>query len=274
MLERMMSHDTLTVAIIGFGAIGRAVADEIRKEKRGLRLTAVAVRSAQSEAAASLPRDVSIVDDPWALLALRPDLAVECAGHEALAFYAPVLLANGIDVMAASTGALAKPGVLEAWLPESGHGRGRIIVPAGAIAGLDGLGAHRIAGLEQVIYTSIKPPEAWRGTPAEEVVDLDELKQPFMFFQGSAREAALAYPKNANLAATVGLAGIGLDATLVRLIADPAADGNTGIIEASGAIGTLRVEQHGAASSNPKTSASTAYSLAHALRNVTSRLVV
>ena len=105
-------------------------------------------------------------------------------------------------------------------------------------------------------------------------LDLDALREPVVFFDGSAREAALAYPKNANLAATVALAGLGLDETRVRLVADPTANGNTGRIEATSAVGTLLVENAGAAGANPKTSASTAYSLAYALANESAHFVI
>lgn len=267
-----MRNHSPTVAIIGYGAIGRVLADQILASPTSPRLVAVALRSGREEARCAFPPDVTLVDDPEAMAALRPEMVVECAGQEALAAYAPKLLAEGIDVMATSTGALARPGVLEGLLPEDRTGRGRIIVPAGAIAGLDGLGAHRLAGLEKVTYTSIKPPLAWRGTPAEEMVDLEAVSSSVVLFEGSAREAATSYPKNANLAATIALAGIGFEATMVRLVADPDARGNTGIIEATSAIGSLRVEQRDKASSNPKTSASTAYSLAHAVFNTTSQL--
>jgi aspartate dehydrogenase len=263
-----------TVAIIGFGAIGRVLAGCLLANPEGPRLVAVAVRSNAVAARAALPPQVAIAGSPAELLQMRPDLAVECAGQAALASFAPALLAAGIDVMAASTGALARPGVLEDWLPPEAPHQGRLFVPAGAIAGLDGLGAHRLAGLERVSYTSIKPPGAWRDTPAEAKLDLDALAEATVFFEGSAREAALAYPKNANLAATVALAGAGLDRTQVRLVADPAAQGNTGILEAESRIGTLRVESAGRASENPKTSASTAFSLAHAVARTTARLVI
>jgi aspartate dehydrogenase len=270
----MPSRLVETVAIIGLGAIGEELARRLLANAAGPRLVAVAVRSSAASARAALPPQVAIVGGPSELLQVHPDLAVECAGQEALAAYAPSLLAAGIDVMAASTGALARPGVLEAWLPAAGPNRGRLIVPAGALAGLDGLGAHRLAGLEQVTYTSIKPPAAWRGTAAEAVLDLEALAEATTFFEGTAREAALAYPKNANLAATVALASMGLDATRVRLVADPAAVGNTGVLEAESSIGTLRVENAGRASTNPKTSASTALSLAHAVANTSARLVI
>jgi aspartate dehydrogenase len=87
--------------------------------------------------------------------------------------------------------------------------------------------------------------------------------------------AARLFPKNANLAATVSLAGIGFDRTMIKLIADPAATGNTGVIEAVGAAGTLAVEAAGPAmSDNPKTSESTAYSMLHAIDNRSATLVI
>jgi aspartate dehydrogenase len=148
------------------------------------------------------------------------------------------------------------------------------LVPAGAIAGLDGLGTLKLAGLSRVNYTSIKPPLAWRGTPAERILPLDTLQERTVFFEGSAREAALIYPKNANLAATVALAGLGFDGTRVQLVADPAAQGNTGMIEADSEIGTMTVVMSGRASANPKTSASTAFSLLHAIHARSAQIVI
>ncbi|HET6467333.1 MAG TPA: aspartate dehydrogenase [Geminicoccaceae bacterium] len=261
-----------SVALIGFGAIGQVVARRVLADAEAPRLVAVAVRSRAEAARTALPPEVRVVSGAAALVALRPDLVVECAGQEALAACAPELLAAGIDVMAASVGALARPGVLEAWLPASAPGR--LFVPAGAVAGLDGLAAHRLAGLKRVVYTSTKPPRAWRGTAAEDAIDLDALGEPTSFFEGSAREAALVYPKNANIAATVALAGIGLDDTRVRLVADPAAEENAGLLEAESAIGRLRVETLAYPSANPRTSATTALSLVAAIRNRAARFVI
>lgn len=263
-----------TAAIIGYGAIGRVLAAEIAHDPHAPRLVGALVRSRPDETRAALGPSVAVVSDVEALVSLRPDIVVECAGQEALRAHAGRLLDAGIDVMAIATGALASPGVLEDWTARARRSGARLIAPAGAIAGLDGLGAHKRAGLERVVYTSTKPPLAWRGTPAEERVDLAGLREPVVFFDASAREAALAYPKNANLAATVALAGLGLDETRVRLVADPAATGNTGRIEATSAVGTLLVENAGAAGANPKTSASTAYSLAYALATESAHFVI
>ena len=119
----------------------------------------------------------------------------------------------------------------------------------------------------QVTYTSIKPPQAWDGTPAQNLLAGSAREVRTTFFEGSAREAATQYPKNANVGATVSLAGLGLDRTIVRLVSDPEASGPLGIIEAEGEFGTFRFEILAYASPrNPKTSLLAAHSLLAALR--------
>jgi aspartate dehydrogenase len=264
---------TERVGIIGYGAIGQALVD-LLLEDGSARVAAVLVRDAARDGARRrLPPEVAVVTRLPDLLALAPDLAVECAGQGAVHEHAAAVLSGSVPLMVISTGALATPGLVEA-LTGAARGDARLLVPAGAIAGLDGLGALKAAGLTAVTYTSTKPPAAWRGTPAQDAVDLDGLNAATAFFEGSAREAALRFPKNANLAATVALAGLGLDRTRVRLVADPAATGNTGRIEAESAIGSLSVTMAGPASANPKTSASVAYSLLHAIRSRAVRLVI
>lgn len=262
------------VAILGYGAIGAVLADCLLANADGPPLRAVMARSTAAAARAALPDSVAVTTSPEALL--RPDigLVVECCGHDGLLAMAPAVLASGRDLMIVSTGVLARPGILDGWTAAAAQSGSRILVPAGAIAGLDGLGACRLAGLTRVVYTSTKPPAAWRGTPAETAVDLHALTAPTVLFEGSAREAALAYPKNANLAATVALAGMGLDETVVRLVADPGAAGNTGHILAESRSGRLEVTLAGPASANPKTSAITAYSLEQAVAQRTARLVI
>ncbi|MGH8669920.1 MAG: aspartate dehydrogenase [Burkholderiales bacterium] len=241
-------------ALLGYGAIAEEMLRCLEEAGELDALAGVLVRRAHpAEARFALVRSID------ALLDLGADMVVECAGHDAMRQYGPVVLAHGTDLLCASVGVLADPG-FEALL---GEPAARLWIPSGAVAGIDGLLAARSAGLRRVTYTSVKPPPAWKGTPGESRIGPGRT----VFFEGSARQAALQFPQNANVGATVALAGLGLDRTTVRLVSDPDARGPLGIIEAQGDFGSLRFEILAYASArNPKTSLLTAHSLLLALR--------
>ncbi len=253
-------------AVIGYGAITEEIVAILATRGDFRSLTGVLVRpgrvpSARQRAAGRF----AVTDAIDALLAARPQCVLECAGHSAVREYGPTVVARGVDLVIAAVGALADA-ALATTLLETARPPARVLIPSGAVAGIDGLLAARTAGLSAVTYTSIKPPIAWRGTPAEPLLAGDRGKHSTVFFEGTAREAATKYPQNANVGATVALASHpdlgGLDRTTVKLVSDPAAAGPLGIIEASGAFGTFRFEILAYASStNPKTSALTAHSL-------------
>ena len=137
------------------------------------------------------------------------------------------------------------------------------------------LAAARMAGIDSVTYTGRKPPAAWAGSPAEKAVDLEGLQAETVFFEGSARQAAQAYPKNANVAATLALAGIGMDATRVRLVADPAATANTHEFSVRSKATDFSMILEGKPSAlNPRTSQLTVLSLARAVLNRTATLAI
>lgn len=259
----------LNVGIIGLGAIGRLLVDELARAADAT-VGAALVRP-DADARADVPL-VTTVED---LLATEPAIVLEAAGQGAVREHGAAVLDAGADLMVISTGALVDEALHEALLAAARRGGSRMVLPAGAIAGIDGLVALRAGGLESVRYTSTKPPAAWKGTPAEQLVDLDGLGEPAVFFEGAARDAAREYPKNANLAATVALAGLGLDRTEVALVADPGARGNTGRIEAEGAAGAITVESRGpAAAGNPKTSEVTAFSMIASLESRQATIVL
>jgi aspartate dehydrogenase len=254
-------------ALIGCGAIGQEILAQLAAAGALDHVACVLERSrnlarTREVAAGRYP----VTDQLSELLAAKPDIVIECAGHSAVAAYGAAVLRAGIDLIIAATGCLAAPR-LAAELVDAARGGGRLLIPSGAVAGIDGLLAAR-ASLTAVTYQSAKPPVAWRGTPAEQLIDLGAVAKPTVFFEGSAREAALGYPQNANVGVTIALAGIGLDRTRVKLVADPTLRDPLGIIEADGALGKFRFEILAyAAPGNPKTSRLTAYSLLLALRS-------
>lgn len=248
----------LQLGMIGFGAIGREVMAALARLGETTAMRAVLVRPGREA-----PNAVHHVRD---LIEARPRVVLECAGHAAVREFAAPLLRAGIDVIISSVGVLADDEIRNDLL-DAERGGGRALLPAGAIAGLDGLLAARLAGLDEVTYTSFKPPHAWRGTAAEQVLDLNHVEPEREFFAGSAREAALAYPRNVNVGVAIALAGLGLDATRVRLVSSRKLTDPLGRIEASGAFGHFRFDIFArAAADNPKTSALTAYSILQCAR--------
>ena len=132
-----------------------------------------------------------------------------------------------------------------------------------------------MAGIDSVIYSSRKHPNAWRGTPAEKLVDLEHLTKPTIFFVGDARHAAMTFHQNANVAAVVALASIGFDRTQVTLTADPSATGNTHGIHAKGNFGEVTLTISGKTlADNPKTSMLAPLSFVRSLMNLEKTVVV
>ena len=264
------SNPPTRVGLIGFGAIGRSVVDAWSTTPvRGHTLAALLVRAHQrDEALRVAPPGVAVCTEIADFLAADLQLAVEVAGHGAVISHGERILAAGLDLALISVGSLADDGFRQRLEQAAVQGGGRVLLPIGAIAGLDGLLALRRAGLSSVRYTSTKPPASWKDTPADGLFDLDALTERTVIFSGTAADAARLYPKNANLAAVVALAGLGLQATRVQLVADPSATGNSGLIEAEGPSSTLTVRVAGAsAASNPKTSQITGMSVLAALEN-------
>jgi aspartate dehydrogenase len=254
--------------LIGYGAIGRLVFARLAGDP-SIRIEQVLERPGRK---AELQR--SLGDGARAIGSLAeldplPDVAIECAGHGAVAAYVVPLLKRGVDVALASVGALAEPGLPETLDAAAREGGAQLTLVSGAIGGIDAIASAKIGGLREVVYTGRKPPLGWLGTPAEKAVDLKTLAGATAIFQGSAREAARRYPKNANVAATVSLAGLGLDETRVTLIADPAVRENVHHVVARGAFGELEITLRGQPlPDNPKTSALAAYSAVRALRDL------
>jgi aspartate dehydrogenase len=241
--------------LIGYGAIGRALEQQL--DTAGGYDIAIWSRTAVYER--RLHRSVHSHEEARAF---NPQLAVECAGQDAVRTLVPLLLVDGVTVLVASVGALANSATYET-LRSAARGRARVVLPSGAIGGLDYLDAvANEPGLE-VEYLSTKPVGAWRDELARRGIDADALREPYTLFEGSAAEAALRFPQNLNVAATLALRGVGMEKTRVTVRADPGVAVNTHEIQVSSAAGTATFRfQNAPSADNPKTSALTALSLA------------
>lgn len=264
----------IKVLMVGAGAIGQVVLKHVAGDPN-LKVTHVLEHESQLAAARKRLdpsiRVIASLDE----IDGEIDYAMECAGHAAVKTHVPALLGAGIDVALVSVGSLAEPGLAEQLEAAARAGGAQLTLVSGAIAGIDAIASAKVAGLDEVIYTGRKPPIGWQGTPAEKVCDLASLKAAQVIFQGSAGEAARTYPKNANVAATVSLAGLGLDKTQATLIADPGVTKNIHEVIARGVFGELKISIAGnPLPENPKTSALAAYCAVRVLRNRAAPLII
>jgi len=247
------------VGLIGLGAIGLGVLRHVREHAAGgFELVGAFVRDPSRQRPPGSPPLVASLAD---LLALRPDVVVECAGHAAFRASVPAALRGGCDVIAFAAGALADDALLVEVREAARAGGSRLRIPSGAIAGLDALAAASVGGLDRVTHTIRKPARAL--LPADEAA---ALREPRELYIGPAREGVVRFPESANVAAAVSLAGIGFDRTVMRVVADPHAGRNQHVVEAQGAFGALRVEVANIPSDeNPRTGRLTAMSAFRAL---------
>jgi aspartate dehydrogenase len=270
-----MTAPITSVGLIGYGGIARDLVAALRAAGGGVRIVGALCRPGGAAKARAALGEIAVVESLADLLALGPDIVAEVAGQQAVAEHGAAVLRGGVDLLVISVGALADPVLLERLKVAAHEGKSRVLLPAGAIGGIDAIAAMRLGGLDAVRYRSRKPPAAWRGSPAESVTDLDKLTERTVLYRGSAGEAALLYPQNANVAAAVALAGLGFEKTEVELVADPQAPGNVHEIEAEGAAGRFAIQLQGRPSrTNPKTSALAALSVARALINLDATIVI
>ena len=260
--------------LIGCGAMGRMVLQQLSQDARltvRYVLESAEHKETLQQTLGGKIRVISALQE----MSVLPDFAIECAGHKALSDVVPELLRLGVDTIVASVGALANPEVQMMLEQAAADGDARLILVPGAMPGIDALVAAAMTPLYAVSYTGRKPPGGWLGTPAERMVDLLALDKAAVIFDGSARDGARLFPKNANVAAMVALAGIGFDRTRVVLIADPQVTRNTHTLQASGEFGELdiTVAAH-ALKDNPKTSALAAYSIVRAVLQQVQRIVI
>ena len=261
---------TYCVGLIGFGAINQDVLLSLQPLLSSLQAKVVVLRQQE------VPVDgATVYTDIDSFLAEKPALIIEAASQEAVAQYLPVCLETAAMVVVSSVGAFTDSALLEQAHQLSVKHGSRVIVPSGAIGGLDYIQSLRDAPDLTVIYESLKPIKAWTKELLAVNVNPDSITEPYTMFEGNAAEAASLYPKNLNVAAALALAGAGLEKTIVRIIVDPALERNTHRIHAESQFGKMSIEIRNFPSpSNPKSSWIVAQSIASVVKREFAKLQI
>jgi aspartate dehydrogenase len=260
------------VGIAGLGTIGTAVARALLAGAvPGLELCAVAVRNAAS-AAERLGTVIPVLDCTG--LAGACDIVVESLPRALFRSVAEPAIAKGRTFVPLSVGALLDEGDLIETARTTGA---RILVPTGALLGLDAVKAAAEGHISSVNMVTRKPPAGLAGAPylIEHGIGIEGLTEPLLVFSGSARDGARGFPANVNVAAALSLAGIGPDRTQMEIWADPGVTRNTHriVVEADSARLTMMIENV-PTGENPKTGKITALSTLTALRGLVATLRV
>lgn len=260
------SPTTKKVGVAGIGAIGATVCRALKEGIAGYELTAISDVVAKDE--------WGVPNISFAELTERCDLVIECLPPQIVPDLALTVLKAGKDLMVISSCALLMyPEILKSHALSTS----RIIVPSGALIGLDGVNALKEMGIKSAKIVSTKPPLGFSTAPHVEKnnIDLAAIKTPTMIFSGNALEAAKGFPANVNVAATLSLAGIGAEETQVEVWADPQTTFNSHEIIVESEFSRINAKvQNKPDPANPKTSVLAARSIIATLRGLTEPLAI
>jgi aspartate dehydrogenase len=257
----------LRIAIAGLGAIGLKIAEALDRGIPGCALTAVSANDRGKAAArlAHLAHPPPVV----AIEALEPlaDLVVECAPANLLPAIAEPFLRAGKTALVLSAGAIL---VNEHLVNLARQHGGQIVVPTGALLGLDAVAAAAEGTIHSVRMVTRKPVRGLAGAPylAEHNIRIEDITEPLWIFSGTPREAAIGFPANLNVAVALSLAGIGPDKTTLEIWADPALERNMHRIEVIADSASFSMQIENVPSENPRTGRITALSVISYLRKL------
>jgi len=255
------------VAIAGLGAIGCEVAKALDAGIDGLELAAVSAANIDKHRAwlGKLGRTPATL--PISELADAADIVIECAPSRLVRDIVAPVVSRGKTAVVLSVGALLQNEDLVELARKHG---GQIVVPTGALIGLDAMTAAAVGTIHSVQMITRKPVKGLAGAPylVENNIDIEDIKEPLKIFDGTAREAAKGFPANLNVAVALSLAGIGADRTKVQIWADPTVTRNTHRIEVDSDSARFSMGIENIPSENPKTGKITALSVIACLRKL------
>lgn len=262
-----VARKPMRVAVAGLGAIGISVVEALDRGIHGCELSAVAARDLKKagDRVSRLRRPVPVVTiDEIEPLA---DIVVECAPAHLLPRIARPFLGVGKTAVVLSVSALLTNREL---VDLARDNDGQIVVPSGALLGLDAVTAAAEGNIHSVRMITRKPVRGLTGAPylVEHNIEINDITEPLRVFEGSAREAAVGFPANLNVAAALSLAGIGPDRTTIEIWADPKLKRNTHRIEVDSDSASFAMSIDNIPTDNPKTGRITALSVISYLRKI------
>ena len=255
----------MRVAIAGLGPIGRKVAEALDRGIDGLVLAAVSAQHPEKHRnwLGSLKAQPAVL--PIEKLSDVADIVIECAPAQLVRSIVAPFVTNGKTAIVLSVGALLENEDLIELAKQHG---GQIMVPTGALIGLDAVTAAAAGEIHSVRMVTRKPVQGLAGAPylVENNIDIEQITEPLKIFDGTAREAAKGFPANLNVAVALSLAGIGPDRTRLEIWADPALTRNVHRVEVESDSARFSMSIENVPSENPKTGLITALSVIAYLR--------
>jgi aspartate dehydrogenase len=264
---------SVRVAIAGLGPIGTTVAEALDRGIDGLVLTAVSVQNPEKHLTwlGKLATTPAVL--PIEKLSEVADIVIECAPGRLLRSIVAPFVTKGKTAVVLSAGALLDNEDLIELAKQNG---GQIVVPTGALIGLDAVTAAAVGNIHSVRMVTRKPVQGLAGAPyiVENNIDIERITEPLRIFEGTAREAAKGFPANLNVAVALSLAGIGPDRTRLEIWADPTVTRNIHRVEVESDSARFSMSIENVPSENPKTGRITALSVIAYLRKQRSALSV
>lgn len=211
----------LKIGIVGCGAIGsslaKAIVSDFSDKAQLAGLYDIDVEKAYKLASKFKSQKLAFLNLDG--LINKVDLAIEATNGDCAFEIAKRAISISCDVMIMSVGGIIKQCKELAALAREKNCR--IFIPSGALCGIDGLKAAACNKINKVILTTKKPPKAFVGVPyiLKKKIRLDNITEDTVLFEGNALSAIRFFPQNINVAATLSLAGIGPEDTLVRIVA-------------------------------------------------------
>jgi aspartate dehydrogenase len=259
------ARSDLRVAVVGLGPIGMKVVEALDRGIDGMVLAAVSVQNPEKH------REwLSRLTTPPAILPIEAlcdvaDMVIECAPSKLVRSIVAPFVSSGKTAVVLSAGALLDHEDLIGLAKQNG---GQIVVPTGALIGLDAVTAAAVGTIHSVRMVTRKPVRGLAGAPyiIENNIDIERITEPLKIFEGTAREAAKGFPANLNVAVALSLAGIGPDRTKLEIWADPALTRNMHRIDVESDSASFSMSIENIPSENPKTGRITALSVIAWLR--------